>query len=222
MRRSLRAVLWIGAAGCTSSAPRPEDPEPALVAAPGPTVVAATAVSLWYGKPPLKSHGFDVALRNPSAEPRWLILPATFPYAGREDPAPGGEEVELQIFTVSEAPQVIVARGVGGHFWAVRLPGAGTLKLRNLKISSWWDEVPASVVLRVIVAKEIRLGERGIAEVVGMSFDSASGVDAAAPEGAADGRALKFWHPEGEGGIAVTFAEESRSEVEVPLALPRP
>ncbi len=221
MSHRLASLLWIGTAGCTSSAPRPEEPEPAPVFAPEPTVVAATAVSLGYGKPPLKSHGFDVVLRNPSMEPRWLILPTTFPYAGREDPAPGGEEVELQIFKVSEAPRVIVVEGIGGDFWAVRLPGAGTLRLSHLNISSWWDKVPEMVVLRVIVAKEIRLGGRGIAEVVGMSFDSESGADVAAPGGAGDERALKFWHPEGP-GIAVTFDEESRSAVKVPLALARP
>lgn len=185
--------------------------------AAAPASLAGKAVSLWYGKPPLKSHGFDVALRNPASEPRWLILPNTFPYAGRQDPAPGGEEVELQIFKVSEKPAVVMVEGIGGHFWAVRLPGGGTLTLRNLRIQSWWDEVPETTQLRMIVAREVLLGERGLADAVGQSLDSASGADALAPEGAGDPRVVKFWHPADEQPVMVRFEEESRVEVTVPL-----
>ena len=217
--RLASSLLWLGAAGCTSSAPNQDEPvqAPTEAKAAAPASLAGTAVSLWYGKPPLKSHGLDVALRNPASEPRWLILPNTFPYAGREDPAPGGEEVELQIFKLSEAPPVIVVEGVGGHFWAVRLPGGGTLRLRNLRIQSWWDVVPDTTLLRMIVAREVLLGERPLAEVVGQSLDSASGADALAPEGAGDDRVAKFWHPPDEKRVAVRFEEESR--VEVPVSL---
>lgn len=219
--RLASSLLWLGAAGCTSSAPKQDEPVqvPAETKAAAPVSLAGKAMSLWYGKPPLKSHGFDVVLQNPASEPRWLILPNTFPYEGREDPAPGGEEVELQIFRVSEAPAVVVVEGISGHFWAVRLPGGGTLALRNLRIQSWWDEVPDATTLRMIVAREVLLGERPLAEVVGQALDSASGADAPAPEGAGDKRALKFWHPPDEKAVAVRFEEESRVEVVVPLTV---
>lgn len=190
------------------------------MSAPAPVYLAAKPVSLWYGKPPLKAHGFEVVLRNPATEPRWLVLPNTFPQAGSAESGPGGDEVELQIFKVSEAPAVIVVEGVGAHFWAVRLPGSGTLTLRNLRIEAWWDEVPETTRLEMIVAREVRLGERALADVVGMAFDSASGADALAPEGAGDGRVMKFWHPPDEQPVKVSFDEESRQAVEVSLKVP--
>lgn len=220
-------LLWIG--GCTASAPRPEEPRvspppattPAAAPVPAPAgPLTARAVSLFRGKPPLKSHGFDVTLRNPASEPRWLVLPETFPYAGREDPAPGGAESELQLFKLSEAPAVIVVKGVGSNLWAVRLPGAGTVTLRGLKIDSWWDEVPETTLLRMIVARELRVDGRPIAEVVGRSLDSASGADVAAPAGAGDERALEFWHPPGDDrvrGLPLTIEEEARAELRVAL-----
>lgn len=229
--RVLSSLLWVGV-GCSGGAGSAEPVQPvakevgvveAADGASGQVPVAgsltATAVSLWYGKPPLKQHGFDVTIKNPAGEPRWLVLPDTFPYAGREDPAPGGELSELQVFKVSEAPAVII-KGVGANLWAVRLPGGGTMTLRNLKISSWWEEVPATTTLRMIVARELRLGERPLEEVVGRRFESQTGVDVKGPESAADPRADAFWHTPDNSAVALTIVEESRTEVVVALDVP--
>jgi hypothetical protein len=221
--RVLSSLLWVGAAGCSGGAGSAEPAAPVAKEAeqvPVAGSLTATAVSLWYGKPPLKQHGFDVTIKNPAGEPRWLVLPDTFPYAGREDPAPGGELSELQVYELSERPMAFIIKGVGANLWAVKLPGGGTMTLRNLKISSWWDEVPATTTLRMIVARELRLGERPLDEVVGQFLLSSSGFVGEAPESAADPRADKFWHMPDNSAVALTIDEESRVEVVVALDVP--
>jgi hypothetical protein len=180
-------------------------------------VIEATALDTWYGKPPLKKHRFDVKLRNPSPERRWLILPATFPYAGQKDPAPGGAETEMQVFQLSAEPYVLFIRGVAGHFQTVSLPGNATLVLRRLEIESWWDDVPKSAEIEVIVAREIRVGDETIEDSLGSTdVESHGGADVKAPSGAADPRARRFWHRT-RGSATLQFDVESRAKLKVKL-----
>lgn len=194
----------------------PSQAVPAQNAAAPQGVVKATCRGLWYGKPPLKEHFFDVTLRNPAPEPRWLVLPGTFPYAGSTEPAPGGEEIELQPFVIGKRPRVVIVKGVGGNFWAVRLPGGGRLTLRKLVIESWWETVPASVDLEVIIAREVTIGGTALAALVSADSMSESGADVLAPADAAAPGGLPFWHPTSS-AAPVVFDIESRARVAVPL-----
>ncbi|MBI4699789.1 MAG: hypothetical protein HY744_01260 [Deltaproteobacteria bacterium] len=186
--------------------------------APAAPVVEATAVGIRYGKPPLKEHRFDLVLRNPAVEPRWLLLPDVFPYAGEARPAPGLDpEVELQVYLLAEAPRVVIINGVGGNFWAVRLPGRGQVTLRGLAIRSWWDEVPPATRLQAIVAREIWVGGLPLAARIETDPMSETGADVAAPKDASDPRALRFWHPDGGGSAPVAIEAERRVWVTVSL-----
>ena len=121
----LALILDLTAAGAPNTAPD--------------VPLQATSLGVWYGKPPLAFNRFDVTVRNPSAQARWMILPSTFPNQGRIEPAPGVSDViELQIFRLSS--KVLFVKAVGGEFQAVKLPGHGTIKLRELAIDSWWEE----------------------------------------------------------------------------------
>jgi len=160
-------------------------------------LIEAQCTGIWFGKPPLKEHLFDVTLRNPSPEPRWLLVPETFPYEGDTKPAIGdGNLAELQIFETSKHPRTVVAQAVGSHFWAIRLVGHGTVTLRQLPISSWWENLPDSVDLPVVVASEVLVGGQPMASCFPGDPLSESGADVQAPSDAADKRALHFWHPE--------------------------
>jgi hypothetical protein len=168
----------------------------------------AKHLGTWYGKPPLKIHSFDVTLRNPSKEPRWLLVPRSFPQKGAYQP--DSDEAELQIFTLGESSFVI---GVGANFQAVKLAGGGAVTLRGLKIESWWEKVPKSVDLEVLVARSVLVGDARLETMVGDALLQQK--DVQAPRGADDPRAKKFWHP--TGSIAVTVDVESRSKITVPL-----
>ena len=178
----------------------------------------------------MKEHYFDVTLRNPSSEPRWLLLPETFPYAGDAKPAVGdGPLAELQVFQLSQEPRTIIAEAVGSNFWALRLPGNGTITVRRLHIASWWETLPADVVLELVVASDILVGGDPFATCFSADPLSASGADVLAPRDAADPRALRFWHPSDRspagnrpGGkqpdyLPVVVGEVQRERVRVPI-----
>ena len=187
-----------------------------------PAIAEATHRDVWLGKPPLARQVFDVTLTNPATAPRWLILPSTFPYTGREDPAPGGREIEVQAYRLSSKPRVVIVEGVSAHFLALRLPGGGTVTLRGLAIESWWNEQPDAVTLEVLVARQITVGGTPLAELVSEDPTSAAHADVDARFDAGHPGALPFWHPKAETGAPVTFDVESRGRVRVPLTAGEP
>lgn len=197
-----------------ASAPPAQSREPA----PGGAVLEATSMGMRYGKPPLKFHSFDLALRNPASAPRWMVLPSTFPYANDTKPAPGdGSVAGVQVTVLSEHPRVVLLHAVGLTSYAVQLPARGTLALRRLVIESWWDAVPAAVDLEVLVAREIRVDGAPIAERIGFATMSESGADVAALTDAGDPRVTKFWHPDEGKSPPAVIDVESRARVRVPL-----
>ncbi len=180
--------------------------------------VQATSLGYRGGKPPLAFNGFDVTLRNPSAEPRWLLLPATFPYEGRSEPAPGSSKVlELQIFRLARG-QVLLVKAVGGEFQAVKLPGRGTITLRGLNIDSWWDKRPASVELEVIVARAVKIDGQALEKIVRGEALSKSGIEVVAPWDLSGDPDVTMWHAKDHGEVPATFEVESRTRVTVPLS----
>jgi len=180
--------------------------------APG-EIIAARSTSVWRGKPPLEVHSFDVSLHNPAAAPRWLILPAVFPYRGEVTPAPGGAECEIQTFTLG--PDTVLAHGVCAHFLAVHLAAGATLALSGLRIESWWEDIPDVAKLEAILASEVLVGGAPLATIVGTAVSQ--GGSLRAPENAADPRATIFWHPEGSTDLAVAFEAPSLAATVVPL-----
>jgi hypothetical protein len=227
MMRAL-AFLCLLLAACGKSTPSPEKPHasPATTMpdAPAPSlsadaVVSARSLGLHYGQPPLVTHRFDVSLRNPASYERWLVLPATFPYETSTHPAPGeGSLAELQLFLLSESPRVVLAKGVGGAFWAIRLPAHGDLVLRRLPIESWWPTTPPEVAIDVLVAREFTVDGAPLASQTGGDPTCGSGADVLAPDNAGDKRALPFWHADKDSKGAMNIDVDSRARIVVPLS----
>jgi hypothetical protein len=219
MARHLFLCLLVGCAERKNDSAVPSSPVPiaatasaraaattAATAASTPTLIATHKRSR-AGKPPLEQHFFDVAVRNPSSEARWIVIPSTFPSDG--EAWPKGNETEVQSFQLGDNPRVVLAHAVVGHFYAVRLPGHGTLMLRELPISSWWSEPRSKATLPVVLARDLRVGGEPIDKLLGFDAASASGADVTAQQGAGDARAKKFWHPE-RADAAIAIDEASR------------
>ncbi len=169
-------------------------------------------------KPPLSTFTFDVELRNPSSESRWLILPETFPYKGRSDPAVGkGDECELQPYLLSKEPRVLWVRGICTNFQAVRLPGDALLKVRGVKIEAWWEDTPPAVDLELRAAKGLKIGGVELAELLGVDVESSGGAEVDGYTDAGDPRVLSMWHPTPESNRAVAVDVDQTTRARVPL-----
>lgn len=194
-----------------------------LVEGAGPAETSAKAIAeatfreIRFSKPPLKLLRFDVTLHNPAEKPRWLILPMTLPYEGDTKPAPGGVEIELQVFLLSKQPRVLLIYGVTGNFQAVLLPGQGWVTLRNLPIDAWWREVPAKTDLEVIVARSVTIGGAALGALIGTSARSESGATVEAQSNAGDARSLRFWHPKEGSFPPIAMDIESRAKISVSI-----
>jgi hypothetical protein len=200
-------------AGCTRAGAEPVTP------ARERPVLEARAVGAGYGTPPMRAHALDVTLRNPATEPRWFVLPRKFPYLRHVEPGPGGDETELHVLTLSEEPKVILVAGTRSNLWAVKLPGSAVLTLHALEISSSMEHTMDEAVLEVIVARELRLGGRPLAEVVGQPLDSEGGIDLVDARGDGDALARTTWRPPDGKPTPLTIEEESRARAPVSLKL---
>jgi hypothetical protein len=158
--------------------------------------IEATCTGTWLGKPPLAIHSFDVKLKNPSPQPRWLLLPRNF-----GEPFPG-TGASVSIYKLSERVMAVQA----ANFQTVKLPGHGSITLRDVKIESWTR--PEKIDLEVVVARTIKQLEHFVKE-------SASGQEVKAPEGAADKRMQKG--PKWDQAPEVVVDVEMRAVLVVPI-----
>jgi hypothetical protein len=184
-----------------------------------PWIIQAVSKGVWYGKPPLAAHFFDITLQNPAKEERWFLLPEVFPYEGSDSPKPGdGELAEMEVFLLSKKPKLVLASGTGSHFWAVKLPGSARVKLRMLPIESWWEHEPTAVHLEVVITKSILLDGKPFEQYFKIDPLSANNGEAKAPRDSADERIVQAWRPpeSGKGGL-LKFEVERRDRANVKL-----
>ena len=221
----LLALAFLATGGCGKSSVRtdrdvkPSESPLTAEALAHVDVVAAWSRGVWYGKPHLAENYFDVALRNRSDEPRWFVLPETFPFDDKEPTASPGGEGEVQWFQLSKAPtNVVIAMGVYTGMWALLLAGHATVGLRDLKISSHWSDRPKTVRLTLLIVKSITVGGKPLANSVSVDPLSQGGLTDA-PRSAADPRALPFWHPaDRTKSEPVVLDIESRQTLEIALS----
>jgi MYXO-CTERM domain-containing protein len=163
------------------------------------------------GKPPLAMYGFDIRLKNPANAPRWLILPSTFTYDAKDEPAPGkGAVSNLEATELSARGRLIwVSMSDPGGFHAVLLPAHATITLHDLVMNAWWTTEHKTAKIDVILAKSISLDEQPIEKYI--TGNLLTDADAEAQMDADPRNVLRVDKSmTGEIAHAVTFDEECR------------
>ena len=147
-----------------------------------PPAVQMRHCSMKPGRPPLKYLSFDVTLRNSSAAPQWFLFPSSLygqPHAARtnagidaielfSDPS-GSVTVVHFLGTMSLQPE-----GAGG-FKGVLLPPNGSVSIHGFGISFGGE--PASMPVRVVIARRISIGGVEVQQWLGRSALSADSAD---------------------------------------------
>lgn len=138
--------------------------EEEAAAAPDPEELACKGVfdrfdSLgeYPARPPLTTYFFDIRLRNPISEHRWLIVPTRLPPEGRDEPAPGRGNVDrVQVERLDGRGRVIAlsANGPNG-FRAFHMPPGAKLTLREVPVLVAVSTPRRTVKLPVLVASDI-------------------------------------------------------------------
>lgn len=215
----LRLALVLACASCASGTrgePTPPPDRPADAATrqnPPPMDAAMTSnpvdmkfVGMEPGRPPLMRLRFDVTLRNPSAEPRWVIFPKE---TGRAPKSGGGVDgVEVDALG---SPPVLVGRFQGtGSVQAVRLAGGAKVTLRRFTVSSWEDLPDGPASLEVVIASDLKVGGEDAAAWFGKDPTSPSTADVSE-----DGQSRAgSRHTPDRREVPITFTEEQRVKVD--------
>ena len=160
---------------------------------------------------PLVTYVFDVRLKNPANGARWLILPNTFTYDGKDEPAPGKGTIRgLKADVLSARGRFVwITTGDPGGFRAVLVPAHGTVTLRNLAVDAAWSTKHKTAKVDVIVAKSISIDEQPIEKFI--TGDLRADADAEA-EMDADPRDSRVVDKTMTGAVthAVSFDDECR------------
>jgi hypothetical protein len=215
-RAAARVLALVVIAGCSTVSTPQLSPS-----ASGP-VVDAVVRNVRDGKPGLRFCSVDVELRNPSREPRWLVIPWWIPHEGEGKRGLPDHESGLESYLLSARPRLVLVEASAGNFYAVRLPGGGSVLVRGLTFYAFWREAPKSVALEVLVAREITAGGVPLEGLLGGEVTSESGAFARVPEDQRDYRILHSWNiprtPSGEyRSVPLAVSVESRVEISAPL-----
>lgn len=126
------------------------------------------SIGMHAGKPPLATYTFDIRLKNPANGGRWLILPSTFTYDGKDDPAPGKGAVSgLEANEMSARGRLVwISMKDPGGFHAVLLPAHATVTLHNVTVNAAWTSTHKTAKVDVILAKSISLDEQPIEKFI--------------------------------------------------------
>ncbi len=169
------------------------------------------SIGMHFGKPPLATYVFDIRLKNPANAARWLILPDTFSYDGKDEPAPGkGAVGTLEANELAARGRLIwISMLDPGGFRAVLLPAHASITLHNFNVNAWWTTKHKTAKVDVILAKSIAIDEQPIEKFI--TGNLLSDADAEA-EMDADPRAVLAVDAsmKTETSHAVTFDEECR------------
>ena len=168
-----------------------------------------------FGKPPLVELYFDVTLRNDGADPRWFLLPKSLSPETTSIAAKGGVDA-LEVFGPQGTGHVAIGRFYGtGGFQALLLPSGAEVRLRLLPIS-YWGDLPKSVQVEILIAKQLTIG--GENAEVWFGENPASSVRADIAE-RADGsaRMLHSRHTSDNKEVPTVFEEDRRLKLRVSI-----
>lgn len=111
---------------------------------------------------------FDLRLRNPASEPRWLVLPTTLPDDGKDAPAPGkGAVSQLKADVLGGRGKLVwvTTKGPGG-FRAILLPAHSDVSLLMLQLATLWTNLHRTAKVEVILAKSIKIDDQPIEKFI--------------------------------------------------------
>ena len=217
----LAALLGLASSGCdkktdlapqhptTPSAPMPNDVDEHGQTSCKNVVARLDSLGMRRGKPPQETYYFDVRLHNPSSEARWLVLPQTFSYDGKDTPAPGKGTVSgLKADVLSGRGRLVwVTMTDPGGFRAILLPPHANVTLRNLPVDAWWQTQHKTAKLDVIVAKSIAIDEKPLESFIKGDLKSEDDADAALEADPRDTRIVDK-SVSGTDSHSVTFEED--------------
>jgi hypothetical protein len=195
-------VSSILAFACT--APQPHDMR---------ALVDAKIVGGSRGRPPRLHYELTLTLRNPSAEPRWLLWPQQ---VSPRDELASRQLIQLSLIELSSEPPVAVVSGFGANFWAARLPGHGRLTLDSTSLVGLFntpEPVPETVDLDVIVATEIYVDGVPIERVLGVPFINPMSASLRGPQGPFDPSISPVWEPDRGMGFVSVAIESTETRV---------
>jgi hypothetical protein len=171
--------------------------------------VAVTLTGYTPGKPPLSWLTVDVTLRNDELTPCWFLVPVSVATSWPE----GGDAIDrVQAFTLGGSRRVVLGRLDGLREWhALRLPGAGEVRVRELPLIAFDEAPPFS--LEVVGTGALSLAGRPAQEV----FPGGDPTCAAlADVTAAQRTELGSWRADG-GPAPLTALTPRRYNVTLPL-----
>ncbi len=181
-------------------------------------LVNACITDSFRGKPRVLTYMMDLQLQNTAAEPRWLIWAINHSDSPRDaafSTRPGnGQLSSLSMTMLSSEPRAVAIRGGGSDFWAVHLPGHGTLALsrasyRTSFTGAAWP-TPDSFEFEILVAPSITVDGKPLESYFDESIHSESGAHGDGPPRARTYNVPSSWRYSKERGV-VEFDVESRS-----------
>jgi hypothetical protein len=119
-------------------------------------------------KPPAATYTFDIRLKNPGNGARWLILPSTFAFDGKDSPAPGkGDATNLEANEMSARGRLVwISMSEAGGFHALLLPAHASVLLHNVTVNAAWTSTHKTAKVDVILAKRISIDEQPIEKFI--------------------------------------------------------
>ncbi len=166
-------------------------------------------ISKQYQRPPQVKLFFEAILRNEQAEPRWFILPDNIDRATAATCTTNG----LEVWEWSGKNRVIVGQFLGEvGIQVFHLPAGAELKIHYLALKHW-GELPASVNLEAIIARQIMIDGQPIESW----FEVKSLNEAQAEVKATDTKLLSSKYTSNLAQVPLSIDEESR--VKLPAQL---
>jgi len=171
--------------------------------------VEITFVNKHYQRPPLVSLSFNVTLRNQASEPHWFILPSKLNL-------PAGKGVDgVEVYHLRGQGHVVLGRFQGTDgFQVVLLPKNAEVTLRDLSVAYWGNLPKDFVVLEVVIAKQLTVGNEPVQNWFGGDPTS----DAQAEVNATQQERFSSRFTPDRHEVPLSIGEARRIEVKVNLA----
>ncbi|MGH9515813.1 MAG: hypothetical protein ACRD3P_09085 [Terriglobales bacterium] len=174
-------------------------------------------------KPPLQKLLFQVLFRNPSDEPRWILLPSTL-YTAPTQPAAGAGVSGVELLADDHGTKLVKFLGTasadptdsqqGGGFQAILL--AAKTNIKTDVVVDYWGRPERPLAITAIIARQLTLNGKAITHYFHSSLLTNSS------SAATSLRRVETWNAPELREVPVTVAIVERRIVKDALAIPCP